>query len=247
MSTWGVDTQPLRGDEPHVQNTAGLSTEVLRTGVFRTGVFRTEVPRTEVLRTAGLVALILALAGAAVAAVYHMRFGHGIPVGLLTRDVAEVAKLPPYAGLLSQIALLLWPVGVTACFLAASVDEDRTRRAFFVTAGVLTVLLGLDDAFLLHERVLPRMGVPELAVLGVYAALFLYLVVRFRAVILQTRYALLILACLGFGVSALLDMGVQVPYKRMSEEGAKLVGIIGWAVYFFLEARAGFLAKQDVR
>ncbi len=96
----------------------------------------------------------------------------------------------------------------------------------------MTLVLGIDDVFLLHEKVFPWFGVPEEAVVGSYAGFVLFYLVKFYSVILKTEYVLLVMALSFFGLSATLDL-VQPHGSYLLEDGAKLVGIVSWLAYFF--------------
>ena len=197
-----------------------------------------------VVVSAGLLGLLLLL--------HH---AGGVPISDLTRDVNAIAGVPLYAGLLSQIGILLWAAAAAICLFSAAVlpkdERRRPLRQFFVASGLLTLLLGLDDAFQLHEALLPTLGVPdavmyvgiagrvvffgiaETALLVGYVGLVVLYLVRFGPFIRATDYVLLWIALLFFGISMALDVldpsGIN-PF--LWEDGTKLVGIVSWLVYF---------------
>ena len=191
-----------------------------------------------------VVGLVLAVTAVLVSAVLLLNVWKGIPIGKLTRDPASITGVPIYTGFLSQIGVLLWSASTTICLFCASLlstRQDKLRiKPFLLTSGLLSLILGLDDIFLLHERVFPDLGVAEEIVFASYAAFLFFYLFRFRAIILKTEYILLGMALLFFGVSITLDVfepaGID-PY--LWEDGAKLAGIVSWLAYFF---RTGIFA-----
>ena len=145
-----------------------------------------------------LIGLILAVSAILMGVVLFIHFWTGIPIGKLTRDPATIGGLPVYTGFLSQIGIFFWAASSTLCFFAARVLSGHAKhhkfRRFLLVSGLLTLLLGLDDAFLLHETVLPHFGIPENLVLGSYAGFVLLYLVRFYPLIFETEYFLLVIA-----------------------------------------------------
>lgn len=172
----------------------------------------------------------------------------GVPFEQLTRDPNAIFDMPLYIGFLSQAGIFLWAAAAAICLfggavLASRPDHTATSR-FLYAAGLLSMLLGLDDAFLLHEQFFPFIGIPEKAVYVMYACLTLFFLFRFRDQILDADYPLLAAALMLFAASILLDViqpeGIDI---FLIEDGAKLVGIMSWMTYF---ARAAYVLSTDV-
>lgn len=171
-----------------------------------------------------------------------MHYAWDAPMGTLTQD--PLFRRPVYTGLLSQAGILLWAAAAGICFLTGSALAVRNAapaiRHFFLAAGALTLLLGLDDAFMLHDVVLPDyLGIAEEPVYAVYGGLIVLFMVVFRGRILASSYGILAIAAVFFGLSVVADLGVlrgSEPF--LLEDGTKIVGIVSWLTYFFAEARA---------
>lgn len=191
--------------------------------------FRSSIP---------VIGLILAVSAILVGVVLFLHFWKGIPIDKLTGDPTAVGGLPVYTGFLSQIGIFFWSASATVCFFSAKVLSRRADRhklkRFLLISALLTLLLGLDDVFLLHEALLPRFGIPEKLVVGSYAGLLLLYLFRFFPLILETEYVLMAIALFFFGLSILLDLwnppGMD-PF--LFEDGAKLIGLVSWLAYFF--------------
>lgn len=187
-----------------------------------------------------MIGLILVVSAVPLSAVLVLHFWKGIAIGNLTRDPTGVAGAPLYTGFLSQIGIFFWAAAAAVCLFSVKVlprqpDALEIKR-FLVVSGLLTLVLGLDDVFLLHEKFLPNyVGVPENAVLVSYAGFVLFYLVRFYSVILETEYVLLGMALFFFGLSIIIDVtiNVSIDVYIYEEDGAKLVGIVSWLAYFF--------------
>jgi len=167
-----------------------------------------------------------------------LHFWKGIPIGKLTRDPSDIVGVPFYVGFLSQIGIFFWAASAAVCMFSATVlskrpDNIEIKRFLFVS-GLLTLVLGLDDIFLLHESVFTYLGVPEKVVFFTYAGFVLLYLLEFYSVILNTEYILLLIALIFFGVSIALDL-FYLPGLNpfLFEDGAKIAGIVSWLFYFF--------------
>jgi len=184
------------------------------------------------------IALILVASAVPLGTVLFLHSWKGIPIRSLTRDITYNLDAPLYIGFLSQLSILLWSAAAAICLFGSKVlpresDGRRTKQFLFVS-GLLTVILCLDDAFLLHEDFFPRFGIPEEAMFGLYAVLVLFFLFRYYALILTTEYLLLGMAIAFFGFSVIVDLlRPQGINRYFLEDGAKLIGIITWLVYFF--------------
>lgn len=168
-----------------------------------------------------------------------------------TRDTAAVARLPPYVGLLSNLGMLVWTASAVLALTTAALLLRAGRRdevsGFFTVLGLLTCLLLGDDLFMLHEWVLPYLGLPGDSLLAVQACALLYLLYRFRAVYLEANLLFLGSALAGFGAGVMVDaipVGV-LPAHFLLEDGCKFFGIVNWlaftvqSAFRYLHANAG--------
>ncbi|OIQ30916.1 MAG: hypothetical protein BM564_01505 [Bacteroidetes bacterium MedPE-SWsnd-G2] len=160
----------------------------------------------------------------------------------MTRDITAIAEVPFYTGFLSQLGIFFWVATATLCFFSSKFSSNNIAQTklkkFLFYAGLLTVLLCIDDIFLLHETVFPKyFGVPQKLVILIYGFLFISLLVKFYTVILKTNFILLGMALFFFGLSVFFDLfpipGVN-PY--LLDDGAKIIGIISWFFYFYSNA-----------
>jgi hypothetical protein len=170
-----------------------------------------------------------------------------VSLGFLLRDVTATAKLPFFAGFVSQLELILWSASLTVCLFALVVIQGRkgdfsASKRFLVHGTILTAILMLDDSFLFHEEIAPLyLHLDELVVYTVYALVGIGFVILNWREIMSSEYALLLLALALFAVSVALD---AVPKEALSaryfweqlemflEDGSKFAGLVTWLLYF---------------
>jgi hypothetical protein len=189
------------------------------------------------------ISLILAVSAIFIGTVLILHLWKGVRIDQLTRDPASITGTRPYIGFLSNIGIFFWSATATVCFFGAALmtrqRDSLMLKRFLRASGLLTLFLGLDDAFLLHEDLLPQhVGIWEPLIYVGYAAFGLFYLVRFHAVILDTEYLLLMLALFLLGISVSLDVLldrdiIDLPSRIafLVEDGAKFTGIVSWLVY----------------
>jgi hypothetical protein len=170
----------------------------------------------------------------------------GTDIAAFTHDANALRRLPFYAGLLSNVGVMLWAATAGVCLFCAAV-QGRGQRAFFLLGGLLTAVLLLDDLFMLHGEVFDAvLGVPEPLTYATYVAAAAGYLLAFRRKILSTAFVPLAASLALFGVSVVCD--VAFPQHELLEDGCKLLGIGCWSAYFvttgIAHVRAGALATK---
>jgi hypothetical protein len=165
-----------------------------------------------------------------------------VDMDVMTRDVTATANVHPLTGILSNLGILLWCAAASICaFAAVTLRNVKPGEAFrfLLCSALLSAYLLLDDFFLFHDELAPRyLGVDEklvYAALGIAVSAYL---IAFWRVILQTHFAVLLLA-LGFLGSAVVMDALLEPWLRrlghweyFVEDGAKWLGIAAWCSYY---------------
>ena len=191
--------------------------------------------------------------------VYSLTFGPGllllaavwlqtrVPVPVLMKDPLAVAHEAKtcchfYYGLVSNLGIMIWSAGAAVSLFAALLlffaDRPRAEMMFFTAAAAFTSWLALDDLFMIHEDVLPQLGVPEAVTYGLYAAAAAgYFLLSWRA-ILASRPALMASALVLLGTSVAIDVLVhsENTFRVFVEDGAKFLGILAWMSFHLTAA-----------
>jgi hypothetical protein len=189
--------------------------------------------------------IVLAVSSICLAAAIFV--GHALDVrpSLFFRDPAATLSGSFATGWLSNFGAICW-FGAAAVLLFAGSLVGDPERLPLLAFGSLTLLLGVDDLFLLHEGLLPYVGVPgELlhVVYGLGAASWLIVC---RDDIARSRWGLLVAGIVALSCSVAVDLandygGLRGDGVYALEDWAKLTGILFWAVYSVDYARAATL------
>lgn len=167
-----------------------------------------------------------------------------VKLSLLFRDTFAVAKVPIYYGLFSNIGFFLWlTTGAILLFSAAilfSADKLSKYFSFFLSFGSLTLLLAIDDFFLLHEKVFPwYLKISEEITFVAYGSIALYFILKYRNIIYQNHFKIFMTAILFLSLSIAADLSLsadsflfKVDDTYFFEDSLKLLGIISWCFYF---------------
>ena len=175
-----------------------------------------------------------------------------IHIGEFLDDPAQIAGFDSYIGLINNLGVIIWAAAVGVCiftfFALRRSGGDKDLPRFFLLSGLLTLILLLDDFFLIHEWLAGF--TTEFIAPVVFLVLFILLVYRFRKVILRTEYFFMFVAIGLFGISFILDLSQSTDItiaggggiRAILEDGCKFLGIISWLTYF---SRAGLTAFRS--
>ena len=175
-----------------------------------------------------------------------------LPVSDLLRDSQVVAARhaggSPAYGLVSNVGILVMVLAAGGAAIGWLVLRDAPAPwpRLLLWAGLLTLVLAVDDLIMLHEAAAfaPWSGV---LIAAVYGLAVLRFVVRFRDEILRDLDpGLLLLAVGSLGVSLVTDLIDPTPASLLVEDGAKLLGLVSWSAFVvrsilraFASSRAG--------
>ena len=176
------------------------------------------------------------------------------PVDELLRDTYAVAvsndyQMEPHYGALSTVGLFVWAASAAICFFAAAMFQamgDRAHAKVFFFFGLFTGYLLIDDAFLLHETVVPYFGGAEelaLALVGIEA---IVIALVFRRYFRGFELALLTAAVALLGFSAAYDtlFSDTTAGQILIEDGAKFVGAFAWMGFVAASAHKALCAAN---
>jgi len=165
----------------------------------------------------------------------------GVNTQLVIRDLAQSCDTPLGVGFLSNLGYLLWiSAAAIALFTAlARVGGVRGReRQLLLCGGGFSLLLALDDMFLLHDRY-----VGSTFLYALYAVFAVALLLRYRSLVPALGGLSFPVAVALLGGSVILDaLQEALPFGynavQLVEEGFKFLGIAAW-LFFWWQAAAG--------
>jgi hypothetical protein len=157
----------------------------------------------------------------------------GISYGDLTRDPNAIHNSPKYIGLLSQTGMIFWfgTAGILLFGASCTLQNYQRKKVFFflINAFLLTLLLGVDDLFMLHEE-LGHRGIREEYFYIFYAIWLFATIVFYRGIIKTTLYPLILVYGTVFGCSIVIDKLTE--NTPLIEDMLKFIGILNWSSYW---------------
>ena len=114
-------------------------------------------------------------------------------------------------------------------------------------AALLTLVFAVDDALMLHEEVMPAIGIPQYAIFIAYAFFGLMIVYGILRLGDRRKLNYFIASCGCLVASVIVDLLPHyVGYPRaVFEDVAKVLGIVLWAVYFIGVAARSLSAARE--
>jgi hypothetical protein len=160
-------------------------------------------------------------------------------IGVFTRDPAAIINSHPFIGALSNIGILFWCATAAIAFFSAAFLRLHMVKGellgYLLSFGSITLILMLDDLFLVHEMIFPNyFFIIEEVPFALYGLMVLLWLFRFRQRILTTDFLLLLLAFGFFGLSIGVDVlegWLASSLTYLFEDGFKLFGIVTWFTY----------------
>lgn len=149
------------------------------------------------------------------------------PPSVFTREPQQVLDGSFYVGSFSNFGGVIW--FATAAILSFAAVIKRSERGALIAAALLTWAMGLDDIFMLHDRVYPKLFLSELMVYSIYYLTIALITLRFfRQLDRSTLVGIVVGA--GFWVlSAALDRFFNVGSGQLAEDSMKFIGLSVWA------------------
>ncbi|RJR33874.1 MAG: hypothetical protein C4576_27190 [Desulfobacteraceae bacterium] len=157
----------------------------------------------------------------------------GKPASIFTREPQAVLKGAFYVGSFSNLGGVVW-VGAAAIIAFVGSLKPLNRRAL-VLAALVTWAMGLDDVFMLHDRVYPKLYLNETLVCALYFGMIGMIVLRHHRQLERSTLAGMALAVIFWGLSVLLDRYFN-HIGQLAEDGSKFIGIALWAAAWTRQA-----------
>ena len=159
----------------------------------------------------------------------------------ISRDPIQTYNGSPFAGILSNIGIIFWCSTIAILLFSSKIAQEMGRPKalyrFFFFSGLLTILMMIDDLFMMHDVIFPEyLNLDENFFYVFYGSSVITLLYFFRRVIVKSDYILFLLAFFLLAGSVITDvvviLGLNIKGTYLIEDGFKFLGIISWFVYF---------------
>lgn len=157
----------------------------------------------------------------------------GEPTDVFTREPQVVLKGSFYVGSFSNLGGLIW-FGAAAILSFAASLKPRDRGAL-ILAAVVTWAMGLDDIFMLHEKVYPKLYLDETFVSALYFGTIGVIVLRYYRQLARSTLVGMAITVAFWVLSAGLDSFLN-DIGQLGEDGSKFIGIVVWAAAWIRQA-----------
>lgn len=172
----------------------------------------------------------------------------GLSTAQILRDPAQQSGASSFIGFLSNLGVWLWVSAAAIGFFAAFVlivDGKKPLREFIILLAVLSLILAVDDFFLIHDRYIPQRYC--YLFYGVYASVLL---LRHYKSILTIDIIAFVMAGSFLALSIVVDLTQKYsPWgydiAQIFEEGFKFTGAAIWLYFCVSTAYLALTTQRD--
>jgi len=157
----------------------------------------------------------------------------GEPAAVFTREPQQVLHGSFYVGSFSNLGGLIWFAAAAIMSFAASLKPSD--RGALILAALLTWAMGVDDIFMLHDRVYPKLYLNEVLVAALYFGTIGVIVLRSYRQLARSTLVGIALAVIFWVLSEVFDQFFN-NMGQLAEDGAKFIGIAVWAAAWTRQA-----------
>lgn len=161
-----------------------------------------------------------------------------VPVSDLLRDASAVLDGEFYVGMFSTTGIALWAASAAICLLILASSPESSAVPLLVAGAVVSLVLGADDAYLIHETMKNYVGVSSYITIAIYGVAGIVLFWRARQYLMSTpNLSVFASAIVLLGISLALDFAGEAglwtpPLAAVIEDVAKFLGIVSWLAFF---------------
>jgi hypothetical protein len=157
----------------------------------------------------------------------------GEPAAVFTREPQGVLDGPFYAGSFSNLGGLVW--FAAAAILSFTASLKPLDRGALILAALVTWAMGVDDIFMLHDRVYPKLYLNETLVFALYFGTIGVIVLRSYRQLARSTLVGIAIAVICWVLSAVFDQFFNT-MGQLAEDGTKFIGIVVWAAAWTRQA-----------
>lgn len=157
----------------------------------------------------------------------------GEPAAVFTREPQGVLDGPFYVGSFSNLGGLVWFAAAAILSFAASLKP--LDRGALILAALVTWAMGVDDIFMLHDRVYPKLYISDPVLYALYFGTIGVIVLRSYRQLARSTLMGIAIAVIFWVLSAVFDLFFNT-MGQLAEDGAKFIGIVVWAAAWTRQA-----------
>lgn len=156
-------------------------------------------------------------------------------MAMYVRDPAAEFGFTPLAGLVSHLGVFaLLTAGVISIFASYQV---RPKVGLLFWAGAFSLIIAVDDFFMIHDDLALRIGLSEIQVFAVYGVLALTILFVFRTSLTGKAHMGLYAAIALLAASVVADVTMTYSETQVVfEDSLKFLGLIVWSSYWVRRA-----------
>jgi hypothetical protein len=159
----------------------------------------------------------------------------GEPAAVFTREPQAVLKGSFYVGSFSNLGGLVW-FGAAA-ILSFSAGLKPLDRGALILAALVTWAMGVDDVFMLHDTVLPKLYLNETLVSVLYFGVIGLIVLRYYRQLARATLVGMAIAVGCWVLSVVFDHYLN-NIGQLAEDGTKFIGLVIWAAAWIRQAHS---------
>jgi hypothetical protein len=149
----------------------------------------------------------------------------------------NVSLITSDGSVISNLGIILWCVAATVCLFTALLlrgAQDKKECHFLFYSGLLTTYLLLDDFFELHESVFLNLFNIDEKIIYIFLGIATFMLLfRFRKLILQTNYLIMLMSLSFLSISVAAD-GILNPIEIVY--GILVIAVVV-AIYLYISRR----------
>jgi hypothetical protein len=157
----------------------------------------------------------------------------GEQAAIFTREPQRALNGPYYVGSFSNLGGLIW-FGAAAILSFAARLKPLDQGAL-ILAALVTWAMGLDDVFMLHDEVYPKLYLHERVVSTLYFGAIGMIILRYYRQLSRSTVVGITIAVFFWCLSVVLDLFLR-GFGQLPEDGSKFIGIVVWAAAWTRQA-----------
>lgn len=157
----------------------------------------------------------------------------GEPAAVFTREPQRALNGAYYVGSFSNLGGLVWFGAAAIMSFAASLKP--LDRGALILAALVTWAMGLDDVFMLHDEVYPKLYLHERVVSALYFGAIGVIILRYYRQLSRSTLVGIAVTVFFWVLSVVFDLFLR-GFGQLPEDGSKFIGLVVWGAAWTRQA-----------